>query len=161
MNKTHQLRPLGESITWKGGNNDIKCRLSLSALRQESKQLFRFDEGSWPCEGGCQHVMMWLPLLPSFFITPFVSTPTPQFLATSGVEQREREESEGGRKGLRTSMNKQQRNRSLNLALRMHEMENQLAILLLRFNLRDELRKGVQVRLGFAPVESVLPILGE
>lgn len=57
-------------------------------------------------------------------------------------------------------MNKQQRNRSLNLALRMHEMEIQLAILL-RFNLRDELRNGVQVRLGFAPVERVLSMLGE
>lgn len=58
-------------------------------------------------------------------------------------------------------MNKQQRNRSLNLALCMHEVEIQLAKLFFRLNLRDELRQSIQVRLGFAPVKRVLPMLCE
>lgn len=58
-------------------------------------------------------------------------------------------------------MNKQQRDRSLNLALRMHEVKIQLTKLLLGLNLRRELRQSIQIRLGFAPVKGVLPMLCE
>lgn len=43
----------------------------------------------------------------------------------------------------------------------MHEMKIQLPKLLLRLNLRDKLRESIQIRLGFAPVEGVLPMLCE
>ena len=58
-------------------------------------------------------------------------------------------------------MNKQQRDRSLNLALRVHEVKIQLAKLLLGLNLRRELRQSIQIRLGFAPFKRVLPMLCE
>jgi hypothetical protein len=58
------------------------------------------------------------------------------------------------------TMQKDQRNRILNLGLLVHEVNIERPKMI-NIDIRRELRHLIQLRFRFAPIEAVLPVLGE